>query len=220
MPSSKTDYLILIAVAVAAYLLGANSNSNNTISIGSLMDGTGDEYRTDAATGIAFSNTKRFKKVARWPLHLIGVGTRKLAILNIYSLGFFACDKIQKDIEKNNHNDACQIILESTSPKAIQLTFSMGVGPEKIAEAVSQLSAVKKDIRQEFHNMIVNGMGDGKMQKGESMTFEWKGVDTIIVTARGVLLGTMKDKALAQGVLALYVGPKSVSPSLRHDLGC
>jgi hypothetical protein len=217
MPS-KTDYLIMIAVAAAAYLLGTNSSNN--ISIGSLIDGGSvADSRTDAVTGIAFSNTKRFKKVARWPLHLVGIGTRKLAILKIYSLGFFACDKIQKDIEKSDKN-ACQIILESTSPKAIQMTFAMGVGPERIAEAVSQLSAVKKNIRQEFHDMIVNGMGDGKIQKGESMTFEWKGADTIIATARGVFLGAVKDKALAQGVLALYVGPKSVSPSLRHDLGC
>ena len=96
----------------------------------------------------------------------------------------------------------------------------MGIGPEKIAEAVSQLENVDQSIRDEFFKMIVDGLGEGKMKKGEIMTFEWKGADAITVPARGVLVGTMKDKALAQGVLDLYVGPKSVSPTLRESLGC
>jgi hypothetical protein len=67
--------------------------------------------------------------------------------------------------------------------------------------------------------MLVQGL-QGKMLKGESMTFEWKGLDTISVTARGKKIGTMKHQDLAQGVLSLYVGPQSVSPSLLQDLKC
>ena len=95
----------------------------------------------------------------------------------------------------------------------------MGIGPEKIAEAISGLKDVDPTVRQEFHDMLLQGLG-GKMLKGESMTFEWKGLDSISVTARGKKIGTMKNKDLAKGVLSLYVGPKSVSPSLLQDLNC
>ena len=67
--------------------------------------------------------------------------------------------------------------------------------------------------------MIVDGLGGGKIKKGENMTFEWKGSE-ITVTARGKLIGKMNDEALASGVLDLYLGSKSVSPSLLQNLGC
>ena len=89
----------------------------------------------------------------------------------------------------------------------------------QIAEAVSQIDGVREDIKKEFHDMIVDGLGGGKIKKGENMTFEWKGSE-ITVTARGKLIGKMNDKALASGVLDLYLGPKSVSPSLLQNLGC
>jgi hypothetical protein len=102
----------------------------------------------------------------------------------------------------------------------VQLTFAMGIGPEKIAEAISQLDNVDKPVRKKFHDMLIHGMGGGKMQKGESMSFEWKGADTISATARGSYIGQVKDKALAAGVLELYIGSNSVSPSLLENLGC
>jgi hypothetical protein len=85
---------------------------------------------------------------------------------------------------------------------------------------VSQLAGVDKVVREKFHDMLIDGFGDGKLMKGESMTFEWKGANTILVTARGKYIGSVEDRKLAQGVFELYVGPKSVSPSLRHDIGC
>ena len=75
-------------------------------------------------------------------------------------------------------------------------------------------------VQKAFHDLVLNGMGDGKMKASEFMTFEWKGEDVIAVTVRGKYVGEMKDVSLAKGVLALYVGQKSVSPSLRNDLGC
>lgn len=51
------------------------------------------------------------------------------------------------------------------------------------------------------------------------MTLEWKGSDTVITTARGQVLGEMKDKDLFTGLLKVYLGPKSVSPSLRANIG-
>jgi len=207
--SSKTDILILIAVAVAAYWLGIQRGGSSQPA----QAGT----RNDEATGIAFSEKASFH-VAK-DLSLLGVGTRKKAILNIYSLGMYVSKPIQKAISEKSP-DVCQLILDSKAPRAVLLSFAMGIGPEKIAEAVSQLAGVDDKVRSDFHDLVLNGMGDGKMKKSEVMTFEWKGADAIAVTVRGQYVGEMKDPALARGVLSLYVGSKSVSPSLRRDLGC
>lgn len=58
-----------------------------------------------------------------------------------------------------------------------------------------------------------------QLKKGESMTLEWKGSDTVVATARGKVLGEMKDKDLFIGLLNVYLGPKTVSPSLRENIG-
>jgi hypothetical protein len=211
------DILILLIVAAVAYWLG-NSNSQHF----QASPGT----KIDEVTGIEFLETQSFKQVARSKLSLMGVGTRKKAILNIYSLGLFVSPSfLEKDMAKidatiKGDDAVCQALLASTSPKAVQLIFNMGIGPEKIAEAVSQLAGVDKKVKDEFHDMLLQGMGDGKMKKGETMSFEWKGADAISATARGEYIGTVKDKKLAQGVFELYVGPKSVSPSLRQNIGC
>lgn len=80
---------------------------------------------------------------------------------------------------------------------------------------------MKEEVKSEFHTMLLEGMGEGKMKKGESMTFEWKGKDSIMATARGKVIGEMKDKALAEGVLELYLdSKKGVSQSLLQNMGC
>jgi hypothetical protein len=216
MASSITDILFFIIVAFVAYWLG-NSHSQHF----QAAPGT----RIDEVTGIEFLETQRFH-VARSKLSLLGVGTRKKAILNVYSLGLFVSPAIlEKELKKidtsvKGDDAVCQTLLKSTAPKAVQLIFNIGIGPEKIAEAVSQLAGVDKKVREKFHDMLIDGMGDGKMKNGETMTFEWKGADAITATARGKLIGTVKDKKLARGVFELYVGPKSVSPSLKQNIGC
>mmetsp|Transcript_99122 Transcript_99122/g.284823 ORF Transcript_99122/g.284823 Transcript_99122/m.284823 type:complete len:226 (+) Transcript_99122:127-804(+) len=224
MPSSKTyDYLALLIAALCAYLLAtvgthkklsrssSSSSSTTSSSSGGIVWGP----RTDKATGISFAATQDF--TTGKALTLVGVGTRKKAILNIYSLGVYVAKPL---LQQFSTAERCTAIIHSKSPKAVQLTFAMGIGPEKIAEAVSGLKDVDPTVRQEFHDMLIQGLGGGKMLKGESMTFEWKGLDSISVTARGKKIGTMKHKDLAKGVLSLYVGPQSVSPSLLHDLHC
>ncbi len=171
--------------------------------------------RTDKTTGILFAATQDFSSAKK--MSLVGVGTRKKAILNIYSIGVYVSKPLLKQFRSGKGR--CETILDSKSPKAVQLTFAMGIGPEKIAEAVSGLKGVAQSVRQEFHDLVVNGLA-GQMHKGESMSFEWKGYDSITVSARGKRIGTMKNKDLAKGVLSLYLGPKSVAPSLLQDLKC
>ena len=115
---------------MVAYWIGANSQDTG-VSTGL----TG--FSKDMATGIQFASSSDFtvgKKLA-----LSGVGTRKKAILNIYSLGFYVSNSLEKQISKSKKSP-CETIQDSKDPKAVQLTFAMGIGPEKIAEAISQLS--------------------------------------------------------------------------------
>jgi hypothetical protein len=219
MPSkSIQDRIVLVIVAVVAYYLGARSQHHKSAKMNLVFDS--DVGKTDPNTGIVFQHRESFP-VSRPPLLLAGVGTRKKAVLNIYSLGMYVSAPIQKQIKNlSSPKETCKTISDSKAPKAVKLTFHMSIGPDKIAEAVSQLKGVDEAITQQFHDLVLEGTGGGKMKSGETMSFEWKGPDVISVTIRGKVVGEMKDKSLAQGVLDLYVGSKSVSPSLRKDLGC
>lgn len=65
----------------------------------------------------------------------VGVGTRKKAILNIYSLGLFVSSPLEKQILKENPqgNALCKTIQSSNAQKAIELSFVMNLGPEKVS---------------------------------------------------------------------------------------
>ena len=224
--SSKQDVLLVILVAVGAYWMGtqqAISTFLTTTTTDSAGKGTTTTTRVDPTTGIAFDEKASFFHVHK-NLQLRGVGTRKKAILNIYSMGMYVSPPLAKELDKvdttTGNASICKTILDSKAPRAVQLHMNMGIGPEKIAEAVSGIEGVEEQVRKTFHDMLLEGMGEGKMKSGEVLTFEWKGNEEIFVTVRGSYIGSVKDAALAQGVLALYVGPKSVSPSLRRNLGC
>ena len=215
------DILVVLTVGICAYLL-ATAGTQNSIYVGPTESRAPSATTVDPNTGLAFKPTRDFHVSKR--MQILGVGTRKKAILNVYSVGVYASKPIVKQWQSDKlllkGPTRCQTaILESRAPRAVVLKFSMGIGAEKIAEAVSGIPGVSSSTRHEFQAMIVDGIG-GKLQKNDEMTFEWKGLDRITVSARGKSIGTVKDKALAQGVLSLYVGPKSVSPSLLTDLKC
>lgn len=65
----------------------------------------------------------------------VGVGTRKKAVLNIYSLGLFVSSPLEKQILKENPqgNALCKTIQSSNAQKAIELSFVMNLGPEKVS---------------------------------------------------------------------------------------
>eukprot|EP00429_Kryptoperidinium_foliaceum_P069837 CAMPEP_0176060622 /NCGR_PEP_ID=MMETSP0120_2-20121206/30217_1 /TAXON_ID=160619 /ORGANISM="Kryptoperidinium foliaceum, Strain CCMP 1326" /LENGTH=219 /DNA_ID=CAMNT_0017394167 /DNA_START=100 /DNA_END=759 /DNA_ORIENTATION=+ len=215
--SQLYDYTVLLVVAFCAYLLatlGTQGVLQAKQAVTSDVPTAAGGPRKDKATGISFEGMED-------KMELMGVGTRKKAILNIYSVGLYVAPKLRKQMDTLTGPARCQSVIDSKASKKVQLKFAMGIGPEKIAEAVSGLAGVDSQVRQDFQTMLIDGMGEGKMKKGETMSFEWKkGLETISVTARGKPIGSMKNKALAQGVLDLYVGPKSVSPSLLDDLQC
>lgn len=207
--SSSGTFAILLAAAVAllAYWT-ALSSGNGAATDGSLI--------VDPATGIGFPPVQRFK-VGK-DLSLLGVGVRKKAVINVYAVGFYGHKSVAKAVGEKSKKKALEAIISAKGPRAAQLTFAMGVGAAKMAEALSNIDGVAQESKDKFSEMILTGIG-GKMKKGETMTLEWKGSDVVVVTARGSPIGEMKDKDLFKGLLNVYLGPKSVSPSLKANIG-
>lgn len=204
------QFIVAVAIAAAAYWYASIDTDLDLANL--------DGVRADAATGIEFPLKQSFQVGKK--MTLLGVGTRKKLVLDVYSLGFYASSQVVKAAKgkKGTGTASCDTILAAKGAKAVQLTFLMGIGADKIAEAISAVSDVDQSTKDAFKDMLLDGMG-GKMLKGESMTFEWKDNNSAIVaTARGAYIGEMKDKNLAKGVLDLYLGPRTVSPSLVRDI--
>ena len=158
-----------------------------------------------------FQSSSRFA-VAK-SLELAGVGTRtKAGIVKVYSVGFYAATSALSSC-KGKSSDCLKT---AKGPKAALLTFTMGVDEEKVATALSGVSGVKTEIVEGFKALLVQGMG-GKMQKGEQLTLEWDG-PSVTVTVRGKYAGKIKDRALGDGLLDLYLGKAAVSPTLKEDI--
>ena len=217
-----TTLLVLILAYFTAPPVSSSSsrNNNNLVDAGLIQ--------IDQSTGLHFSIQQKFLPVLnKQKLTLLGVGTRKKAILNVYSVGFYGDDKVIKDMNNRNKQDdstsgdniqQCQAILSSKGAKAVILTFVMGVGAERMAEALSNIQGVPQSTKKSFGDMIITGIGEDKLKKGDNMTLEWKAPDRTFVTVRGNLIGEVKDKALYQGLLNVYLGPNTVSPSLKQNI--
>ena len=214
---SLTGTLVIAAAALAALMAHGTALSAVLAALSgpggaSLSDGS----MADAATGLVFPATQKFR--VGGGLSLLGVGIRKKAVINVYSVGFYGSKAVARAVEGRSGKKACGAAISAKGPKAVQLTFVMGVGAAKMADALSNVDGVSQETKDAFGDMIITGMG-GKMLKGETMTIEWKGSDVVVVTARGKLIGEMKDRDLHRGLLDIYLGPKSVSPSLKASIG-
>lgn len=132
--------------------------------------------------------------------------------LQVYSVGLYAS---APDL-KSAAGKAPEALQSSKGPKVAQLVFVMSVDEKKVADALSAVSGVKANVLAEFQDLILRGIG-GKMSKGETLTLEFDG-PSVAVAVRGKLVGKIKDKALADGVLELYLGKTSVSPTLKENI--
>jgi len=206
---SKAVAVVGLALAVAALWFAGGGGPSDAV----------DGEVVDPATGHSFPTVAKFHIGKN--LQLLGVGTRKKAVLNVYSIGFYSNKATKKSLQDKSGKALCDSLIDAKSaPRAIQMAFSMGVNAEKMAEALTNIEGVAESTKQAFGDMILTGIG-GKLKKGERMTLEWKqGGQTVVLTARGKYIGEMKDKDLYQGLLNVYLSKKTVSPSLRANLGC
>lgn len=175
--------------------------------------------RAEPGTGAQFPRIRTFSVGKE--MNLIGVGVRKKAIINVYSVGIYGGKQVVRAVEgKAGEYARCHAIMDDKlkSPRAALLKFNMGITADKMAAAMSAVEGPSQEIKDTFTAMLVKGIG-GKLVKGDEMTFEWKGANTVVLSAREVAIGEIKDKALFQGLLEIYLGDESVSASLKHDIG-
>jgi len=204
--SFPTSVALIVAAAVAAFIFSTTGSVD-------FEEG----FKTDQATGFSFPLQHNFQ-VAGKKLELLGLGTRRKAIINVYSVAFYGSKPVVKALAKNkDEKTKCETIVESKGTKAAFLTMNMGLNADKMAEALSNIAGVKEKTKQEFGEMILTGIG-GKLERGESMTIEWKPPHLVAISARGKLLGDVKDKNMYDGLLKAYLGPKAVSPALKKDI--
>lgn len=195
---------------------GTNVESSRSAAASRVVSGT---TRVEPSTGAQFPLVQSF--VVGKDMSLIGVGVRKKAIINVYSVGIYGAKQVARAVEgKAGEYARCHAVVDDKlkASRAAVLKFNMAVSADKMADAMSAVEGPSQEIKDTFMAMIVKGIG-GKMKKGEEMSFEWKGINTVVLTARGVVIGEIRDKALFQGLLEIYLGDKSVSPSLKSDIG-
>eukprot|EP00614_Pseudopedinella_elastica_P004993 CAMPEP_0172593046 /NCGR_PEP_ID=MMETSP1068-20121228/12244_1 /TAXON_ID=35684 /ORGANISM="Pseudopedinella elastica, Strain CCMP716" /LENGTH=210 /DNA_ID=CAMNT_0013390413 /DNA_START=35 /DNA_END=667 /DNA_ORIENTATION=- len=167
-------------------------------------------FRMDPRTAIEFETSASFSGKS---YDLAGVGTRtKAGVVKVYSVGFYAPKKALESLKGKGPRELQAI----DSPRVAHLKFAMGVGAEKVATALSAVEGVGDETMTAFNDMLIKGMG-GKMNKGESLTLEWDGATTT-VAVRGMSIGSVKSKELASGLLELYLGKSSVSPTLKGSI--
>lgn len=97
----------------------------------------------------------------------------------------------------------------SKNPKAVKLTFNMGLGVKKVVEALSAVKGASKEVRKTFAG-IMEAAVTGKFIKGESMTLEWTGKGRVVIGVHGVKQGEVNDQVFAKGLLGMYLGKNTV----------
>mmetsp|Transcript_96620 Transcript_96620/g.275769 ORF Transcript_96620/g.275769 Transcript_96620/m.275769 type:complete len:151 (-) Transcript_96620:469-921(-) len=130
-----------------------------------------------------------------------------------------ASEKVLKEAAtKSGGKGVAKEVIKGGGTQAVVLTFAMGIGAGKVAEALSGVGGVAPDVITTFQKLLLDGMG-GSMKKGESMTLEFgpRG-EVVLVTVRGKKVGEMKDKALHAGLKEMYLGAKPVSQTLVRDM--
>uniref|UniRef100_A0A7S2CCW4 Chalcone isomerase domain-containing protein n=1 Tax=Florenciella parvula TaxID=236787 RepID=A0A7S2CCW4_9STRA len=210
LPKILLEILGVVVVIVAVYF-GAGLDQTTS--------GGHAGMRMDPGTGIEFPLSKSFD-IGGGQLLLAGVGTRaKAAVVKIYGAGYYASEKVLKEAAtKSGGKGVAKEVIKGGGTQAVVLTFAMGIGAGKVAEALSGVGGVAPDVITTFQKLLLDGMG-GSMKKGESMTLEFgpRG-EVVLVTVRGKKVGEMKDKALHAGLKEMYLGAKPVSQTLVRDM--
>lgn len=178
----------------------------------------------EPATGIAFPSTIRADGK---PLALLGVGVRVKIVVNVYAAAFYAEPAAIRAVSAPFKDAPAaklaanvklfDALADSTSAKQVVLTFARDVGATKIAEALSAVPGASAKARADLEACVVRKNGD--LKKGDSLSLAWKGRDAVAVKgSAGATLCTFRDRALAAGLIRMYLGKDAVSPKLKSSI--
>ena len=133
-------------------------------------------------------------------LTLNGAGLRKKLFIKVYVGGLYLTAK--------NSNPAS--ILATDTPRMMTMNFVFDVDKGKIAEAwheglAANTPNASADVKKAF-NQLASWMED--MKDGQSLTLTYvPGAGTTVVV-NGKTKGTLLGKAVADAILATWIGPK------------
>jgi hypothetical protein len=185
--------------------------------------GTGDTA-VEPTTGISFSKAVRVDGKA---LSLLGVGVRTKIVVNVYAAALYAeqapikaataAFKGRSGSQLAQDSKLFDAIANAPAAKQVLLTFARDVGAAKIAEALSAVPGASAKARAELEECLMTKQGDFK--KGSSLALAWRGRDGLAVkSGAGATLCSFRDRALASGLLAMYLGKAPVSPRLKASV--
>ena len=100
--------LLAAAVALSAYYMALSGFGSSGVSPSS------EGMRVDQTTGFEFPPSYKFKV---GNLSILGVGTRKKAVINVYSVGFYGNKAVTKAIEGKSGAAASKVVISSKGPK-------------------------------------------------------------------------------------------------------
>ena len=133
-------------------------------------------------------------------LVLNGAGVRKKLFIKVYAGALYLPSK-QRD---------AATILDADMPRRMVMHFVFDVGKGKIAEAWTEgLEAntpnAPADVKNAFHTLS-SWMED--MKKGQEIVLTYGPATGTTVEVNGKVKGTLPGKAVADAILATWIGPK------------
>lgn len=177
----------------------------------------------EPATGISFPVLLRADGRT---LTLLGVGVRTKVVVNVYAAAFYAEAVPMRAVSAPFKSAPVgklaferrlfAALADAASAKQVVLTFARSVGAQKIADALSAVPGASARARSELEACIVTKKGD--LRKGDSLTLSWRGKDSLSVKSGSATLCSFRDRPLAAGLLAMYLGPEAVSPKLKASI--
>lgn len=179
------------------------------------------EEVTEPKTGVAFAGTMD-------GMALAGVGVRTKAIIKAYAAGLYvdpsgarrSLERFRgRSAEQLGGNDAFFAALTAGPfEKALVMKFTYDVGTERVREAFQEgLATNLADVSgppQEFLKLFQGDVG----RKGDVLLVRATPEGRVSLRCNERDLGAVQDRALAEAVWKIWLGPKPILPKLKSDL--
>lgn len=177
----------------------------------------------DRATGIEFQ-----PKLGD-DLYLLGVGVRKKAIINVYSVGAYssyeAKSSLSSESAKSDRKAALSALRSAaqSSPTAFLLEMAFKAGADAMASAIAESVAPRhrgeKSAVEELKVLIFDGVKakGGTATKGTTILFECRPGEGVGVSVDGTLVGEVQSDDLGAAFCEVFLDDKAVSPALRDN---
>lgn len=177
----------------------------------------------DRATGIEFQ-----PKLGN-DLYLLGVGVRKKAIINVYSVGAYSSYDAKRSLSSLSAKSDRKAALSSlqsaakSSPTTFRLEMAFKAGADAMASAIAESVAPrhggeKSDV-EKLKALIFDGVKakGGTATKGTTFLFECRPGEGVGVSVDGTSVGEVQSEDLGAAFCDVFLDDKAVSPALRDN---